>query len=212
MADRGVFITFEGGDGAGKTTQIALLKEALRQAGHKVLVTREPGGCPEGDALRELLLHRHDLKFDSLTQALLLTAARRMHVLTVIDPALARGEVVICDRFFDSTLAYQGYTSAEGQIPAIKEIHKLAVDDRQPDITFLFDIDVGKGLARALGRGPADKMEAMDREFHEALRRGYLEIAKAAPDRIVVVDADRALEDVHIDVANILTERTGLAL
>lgn len=211
MAKPGIFITFEGGEGAGKTTQIALLAQNLRIAGHEVVVTREPGGCPEGEALRELLLHRQDLHFDAIGQALLVSAARRAHLSSVIDPALGSGKIVLCDRFFDSTIAYQGY-GQHADTAVLNAVHGIATGGRQPDITFLFDIDVGKGLARALGRSKADKMESMDRDFHEALRRGYLAIAAAAPDRVIVVNADRTPEDVHLDVANTLTEKTGLAL
>lgn len=206
-----MFITFEGGEGAGKTTQIALLLEALRQVGKDVVVTREPGGCAEAEAIRELFLHKEELQWDPLGQALLMNAARRAHVASVIRPALDRGEIVLCDRFFDSTLAYQGY--GLGVAPdRLHALHALAVGGLQPDLTLLLDIGVSEGLARARGRGEADKMESLDRDFHERLRQGYLELAKEDAQRIVVIDAARPPEQVHMDVRVALEARLGIAL
>ena len=211
MDGRGTFITFEGGEGAGKTTQIALLVEALRQAGRDVVVTREPGGCAEAEALRELLLHKKELHFDPINQALLMTAARRAHVASVINPALTRGQIVLCDRFFDSTLAYQGYGLGV-PLDKLNALHSLAIDGLQPDLTLLLDVDVDKGLARARGRGEADKMESLNKEFHERLRQGYLDMAAQNPKRITIVDASRAPEKVQMDIRVALEAQLGIAL
>lgn len=211
MGARGTFITFEGGEGAGKTTQIALLVEALRQHGKDTVVTREPGGCAEAEVLRELLLHKKDLTFDPMNQALLMTAARRAHVAAVIKPALERGQIVICDRFFDSTIAYQGY-GLNVPLDKLNALHSIAVDGLQPDLTLLLDVAVDEGLARARGRGDADKIESLDKSFHEALRKGYLEMAEQNPKRIVVINAGRGPEKVHMDVRVALEANLGLAL
>lgn len=208
----GIFITLEGGEGAGKSTQIALLADALRRTGRAIVVTREPGGCPEAEALRELLLHRPDLQWGPVTQALLVTAARRAHYTKVIKPALEADKIVLCDRFFDSTLAYQGYGLGVERT-RLEEIHHAALHSLQPDITFLLDIDVGKGLSRARARGAAvDMMESKDVDFHERLRRGYLEIAEGAPGRIHVIDADDSPENVQSRIRDILERRLGVTL
>lgn len=211
MSARGTFITFEGGDGAGKTTQIALLAEALRQASVDVLVTREPGGCTEAETLRNLILHRHDLNWSPMSLVLLLTAARAEHVRQVIDPALAAGKTVICDRFFDSTLAYQGY-GAQLDPDAIRAIHAAALDNIQPDITFILDIDVRTGLERVRVRGMADTIEKMDIFFHERLRQGFLAIAEQEPERVAVIDAGGSVEDMHMAIREKLSEKLGIAL
>lgn len=208
----GVFITLEGGEGAGKSTQIALLADALRRTGREIVVTREPGGCPEAEALRELLLHRPDLEWGPVAQALLVTAARRAHYTKVIKPALESGKIVLCDRFFDSTLAYQGYGLGV-DLERLHEIHHAALHGLQPDVTFLLDIEVGKGLARARARGAAvDVMEAKDVDFHERLRRGYLEIAQRSPERVHVINADDSPENVQSHIRDILEQKLGVSL
>lgn len=205
------FIAFEGLDGAGKKTQAALLLQALRDQGKDVVVTREPGGCAEAEAIRELFLHKEELQWDPMGQALLMNAARRAHMRSVIKPALDKGQIVLCDRFFDSTLAYQGYGLGV-PLEKLNALHSLAVDGLQPDLTLLFDIGVDEGLARAGRRGPSDKMESLDKEFHERLRDGFLELAKQNPKRITVIDAGRPPEKVHMDVRVALEAALGIAL
>ena len=209
MNTRGTFITFEGGDGAGKTTQIAMLAESLRQAQLDFIVTREPGGCPEAEVIRNIMLHRHELSWQPMTLVLLLTAARNEHMAKVIEPALASGKIVICDRFFDSTLAYQGYGSQLDH-EAIKTIHRATLDGVQPDITFVLDIDVRLGLQRAKVRGEADAMERMDITFHERLRQGFLEIARDNPERISIIDATQNVEIMHEQICAVLTPFLGV--
>lgn len=203
----GRFITFEGGEGAGKSTQVARLAEALRAAGKPVIETREPGGSPGAEEIRELLVHGAVGRWDPMTEALLHFAARHDHVQRVIRPALEAGDWVVCDRFADSTLAYQGYGHGLGRAP-IEQLYALAVGDLAPDLTLILDLPVEVGLDRAGGRrGGATRYERMDRAFHERLRRGFLEIAARAPERCVVVDATPGLEEVHAAVLDAVRAR-----
>lgn len=183
---RGKFITLEGGEGAGKSTQAARLAKALRTAGLVVLTTREPGGAPEAEKIRELLLQGSG--WDPITEALLHFAARREHLVHTVLPALKRGEWVVSDRFADSTMAYQGYGLGVDRA-LIEDLYRLAVGDIRPDLTFILDIPVDEGFARLAGRGiDADRYERMDRDFHERLRQGFLDIAGREPDRCIVID------------------------
>lgn len=191
-----MFITFEGGEGTGKTTQIAMLAEYFRRKKQDIVVTREPGGCTEAEALRNLFQHRPDLEWEPISRALIVTAARAEHVTKVIKPALEASKVVLCDRFFDSTLAYQGYGMGV-DLDVLKQIHHSALNNIQPDITFLLDMDVNIALERARKRGEADAIEAMDVSFHEKLRAGYLQIAHNDTKRIHVINADQSPETVH---------------
>lgn len=189
----GTFITLEGGEGAGKTTQITRLKTRLESLGKKVVVTREPGGSAGGEAIRKLLVEGDTHRWDSMTEALLLFAARRDHVEKIIAPALARGEWVISDRFYDSSYAYQGY----GQglpLTTLDELRKLSIGQLKPDITFFLDIPVEVGLKRA---AVEQRYERMGTSFHEKLRGGFLAIAKAEPDRVKVIDAAQSVEAVE---------------
>ena len=193
---RGKFITLEGGEGAGKSTQIARLADALRKAGLTVRTTREPGGSPAAETIRKLLVEGELGRWQPMTEALLHFAARKEHLETVVLPALAAGEWVISDRFADSTLAYQGYGHRLGRAP-IAALYQVAVGDFAPDLTFILDIPVEAGLARTGGRGHAeDRYERMDRSFHERVRTGFLEIARGDPGRCVVIDATGNLERV----------------
>ncbi|MDF1719799.1 MAG: dTMP kinase [Minwuia sp.] len=191
----GLFITFEGGEGVGKSTQTALLADALRAQGFQVTVTREPGGTPMAETLRGLLLDpAHDL--DPMEQVLLLNAARHSHVRQVIAPALAAGDVVICDRFIDSTRAYQGAAGGiDGQV--ITDLHRLVFGDLMPVLTVVLDAPVETGLRRAADRAAAtDRFETADRAFHERLRQGFLAIAAAEPVRCQVIAADAPASDI----------------
>lgn len=186
---RGRFITLEGGEGAGKSTQRAALAEALRGAGLEVVETREPGGSPGAEEIRSLLVHGEAGRWDAETEALLVFAARRDHLRQCIRPALEAGHWVVCDRFADSTYAYQGYGRGL-ELAALRRLYDFAVGDLRPDLTLLFDLPVAAGLARAAGRsGAAERFEALGSAFHERVRAGFLEMAAAEPERFAVIDA-----------------------
>jgi dTMP kinase len=198
---KAIFITLEGPDGAGKSSQIGRLAERLRALGHEVVATREPGGTTVGESVREVLMFSPAGSLDSVTDALLFNAARSRHVREVIGPALERGAVVICDRFGDSSRAYQGYG---GGVPMdeLNVVIRLATDGLVPNRTVLIDVSVEAGLARrqagesgGLTRFETDD-EAHGMAFHERVRAGYLEMAAAEPDRWRVVDGARDPEDV----------------
>ncbi len=189
---RGLFITLEGGEGAGKTTQIRLLADALRTSGRDVVETREPGGTPAAEALRAAFIQHQGNDWPVAAQVLLMSAARTLHTDSLIRPALAAGKIVISDRYTDSTRVYQGYGAAYDH-GAIETIKNLSIGDFEPDLTFIFDIDPAEGLARTRGRGGAgDTFEAKDIFFHEKLRGGFLDIAKKNPARCVIIDATAA--------------------
>ena len=185
----GRFIAFEGGEGAGKSTQAARLVRALHARGHAVLATREPGGTPGAERVRALVVEEDGYAWDPVSEALLYFAARREHVEKTIRPALAEGTWVISDRFADSTLAYQGY-GAGGPIEAIGSIGAAVLGAFQPDLTLILDIEAATGLERARARSPGgDRYERQPLVYHRRLREGFLEIAKNAPERCVVIDA-----------------------
>lgn len=187
--ERGKFITLEGGEGAGKSTQIALLKEALQAKGLDVLVTREPGGTPGGEDIRNLLVKGDTHRWEPLTEALLNYSARHEHLEKVILPALDQGTWVLCDRFSDSTMAYQGYGHSMNR-EIIRRLHRLVVGDFYPNLTLIMDMPVKEGLNRAASRGEGeDRYERMGLDFHNRLRDGFLEIAKKDPGRCAIVDA-----------------------
>lgn len=193
---RGRFITFEGGEGAGKTTQIALLRRHLEAGGRGVLATREPGGTPGAEEIRRLLVTGEPGRWDAWSEALLVTAARRDHVERVIRPALAAGTWVLCDRFLDSTLAYQGAVAGLGA-DAIEALHTLVFGRLRPDLTLLLDIDPAVGLARAGKRAEGEgRFEARGLEWHRKLREAFLAIAEAEPGRVRVIDAGGPVEGV----------------
>ncbi len=206
---RGFFITFEGGEGSGKSTQIRLLAKKLRAEGREVVTTREPGGSPMGERIRGLLLDP-EARIDAVTQALLFSAARRDHVANLIAPALARGATVISDRFADSTRAYQ---QAAGEVPAefTETITAAAVGATVPDLTIILDIPPEVGLARANARrgkmDKADTFEASDVAFHAGVRAGYLAIAAREPWRCLVVDAARPIDTIADHIWASVAER-----
>ncbi len=193
---RGKFITLEGGEGAGKSTQCARLKARLESAGINVNVTREPGGSPGAEDIRQLIVHGDPDRWDAQTEALLIYAARRDHVKRLIEPALAAGSWVICDRFSDSTMAYQGHAGGVGR-QWVEQLDDLAIGGLKPDLTLMLDLSVSEGLARAKTRGGADRFERQDTSFHEALRSAFLEIAGQEPDRCAVIDASGAPDTVE---------------
>ena len=201
------FITFEGGEGAGKSTQIGLLAAALRDAGLTLVETREPGGSPGAEDIRGLLVHGPTERWEAMTETPLHFAARRQHLVETIWPALAAGSWVVCDRFADSTMAYQGYGHELGR-GVIETIYRLVVGEFQPDLTLILDLPVDEGLRRAeVRRDGATRYERMDRDFHERLRRGFLEIAKDAPARCILIDARGSIDEVHAAVKAAVTRQ-----
>lgn len=210
----GKFISFEGGEGAGKSTQAELLRQRLREQGIEVMVTREPGGSPRAEAIRNVLLSGKAKGFGPMGEALLFYAARDSHLELTIRPALSRGRWVICDRFFDSTRAYQG-AGAGVPIAALDALERIVVGQTRPDLTVILDLPPDVGLARVSSRteagGPeADRFEQMNLNFHQNLRREFLAIAEAEPWRCVVIDANRPAEAVAQDVWTAARERLEL--
>ncbi len=207
----GAFITFEGGEGSGKTTQIHLLKERLKSAGRDVITTREPGGTPEAEKIRDFLVQREGGNWSPMAEALLLFAGRTMHVDNLIKPAIAAGKIVISDRFADSTRAYQGFGHGLG-LEKIDEMNRLCLGDFAPDMTFILDIPAEKGLLRAEKRlreagSGEDRFERLDLSFHERLRQGYLEIARSNPGRCIVINADDVPESIAAVIGRHTQER-----
>lgn len=193
------FITLEGVDGSGKSTQAKLLKEALEARGHDVVLTREPGGSPGAEEIRALVLEGDPDRWSAETEILLFTAARRDHLERTIEPALAAGKVVICDRFVDSTRVYQGLTRGDLR-GTVDSLHALMIG-READLTLLFDMDPKVGLERAKARATAEeRFEDMGLEMQITMRASFLELAKGAPERFAVIDAGRAPEAVAGDV------------
>lgn len=208
---RGRFITFEGGEGVGKTTQVERIRRRIEDAGQRVLVTREPGGSPRAERIREVLLNGTAKRFGPFAEAVLFSAARMHHVEYTIRPSLDAGEHVLCDRFADSTRVYQGMMG-EVDEAAIAMLERLAVDGTEPDLTLVLDLPAPTGLDRARrrreGRGErADRFESEDPGFHEALRQGFLRIAREAPERCAVIDADREPDAVEAAIWAAIRER-----
>lgn len=204
---RGRFITLEGGEGGGKSTQARRLAWALEQSGHRVVCTREPGGAPGAEAVRHLLLG--GTEWDGVAEALLHFAARREHLVRTIRPALERGDWVVCDRFADSTLAYQCF--AQGVPRAVFDaLVGVTLEGLTPDLTLLLDISPEEGLARAEARGDANRYERLGLTFHHRVRAGFRAIAAEAPDRCVLLDATDSEEGVAAKVWATVRERFGL--
>ncbi|WP_173931777.1 dTMP kinase [Chelativorans sp. Marseille-P2723] len=195
---RGVFITFEGGEGAGKTTQIRRLAGRLRAEGHEVVETREPGGSPGGEAIRHVLLSGAAEKFGLAMEAILFAAARTDHIEQVIEPALSRGALVLCDRFVDSSRVYQGITGdLDEEFMGVLE--QVTVGEMMPDLTIILDIDPEEGLRRATerrGGGTVDRFEKEDLAVHRLRRQAFLDIAEREPERCIVISAHPPAEEV----------------
>jgi dTMP kinase len=199
---RGVFITLEGGEGGGKSTQAKLLGAALAARGHDVLLTREPGGSPGAESIRALLVQGDAARWDGMTEALLHTAARRDHLTKTVLPALGQGRVVISDRFADSTMAYQGYGHGVDR-PTLAALYRAAAGTFLPDLTLILDLPVDVGLARAAARATApheSRYETMAVAFHQRLRDGFRAIAAAEPARCRLIDADRPVAAIQADI------------
>jgi dTMP kinase len=197
---RGLFITVEGVEGVGKTTNMAFIREWLERAGVDLICTREPGGTPLAEELREMLLANREEVVDPSAELLMIFAARAQHLNRVIEPALARGAWVLCDRFTDATFAYQG-GGRKLPISAIETLETLVQCGRQPDRTFYLDLDVQTGLARAQKRGEADRFEREEEEFFEAVRQAYWQRVRADPSRFTVIDASVPLAEVQSAIA-----------
>ena len=197
---KGMFITFEGADGCGKTTQMKLLAEYLEEKRVSVVITREPGGKGLGEKVREILLN-YDGPVSDRCESFLFLADRAQNIDTIVNPAVEEGKIVLCDRHIDSTVAYQGYGRGL-DIERIKMLNNIATNAIKPDLTFVFDIDVETSMKR-VGK-EKDRMESAGIEFHNRVRHGYLELAKQEPQRIKVLDATKSIEDIHKKVVEIL--------
>jgi dTMP kinase len=195
--DRGLFITFEGPDGSGKTTQIERLKSFIQSKGYDAILTREPGGTAIGEKLREIVLDRNNMEMDYMTEALIYAAARAQHVAQVIMPALEAGRAVICDRFMDSSIVYQGYGRKLGD--CVRIINEYAVRGCFPDITFLLKVDpeVGKGRIKA---DDQDRLELEKLDYHRAVFQAYEELEKKYPERIIGIDAGRSINEISREI------------
>lgn len=208
---RGRFITFEGGEGTGKSTQVRLLAARLREAGHEVLETREPGGSPGAEAVRHVLLSGAAEKLGPKAEALLFAAARADHVDSRIHPALEAGQHVLCDRFIDSTRIYQG---ALGEVPGplLDALEHLVTAGARPDLTLVLDVPLETGLARAAARagGASDRFERQGADYHAGVRDAFRALAEAHPERCVLVDAEGSIEAVAERIAAVVQERLGL--
>ena len=192
-----LFITFEGGDGSGKSTQVNLLKEYLDNLNFETIKTREPGGTPSAEILRDLLTTGEVEKWTPMSEALLMWAARYEHLIQVIEPALNSGKNVICDRFYDSTYAYQGVAHNLG-IDKMEKLKKIIIGDIEPDVTFVLDIDPKLGLKRSLDRSNQEnRFENYNIDFHNKIRSAFLEIAKKNKNRCVVVDASLNEQEIN---------------
>jgi dTMP kinase len=209
---RGRFITIEGGEGAGKTTQVGFLVAALGRARIPARATREPGGSPGGEAIRRLLLEGDSERWDAVGEALLLVAARSDHVARLIAPSLAQGIWVVSDRFADSTLAYQGYGKGLA-LEDLTSLHRFALGSFSPDLTVILDLPAETGLARAAARASVDdRFERLDRAFHERLREGFRQIAADDSARCALIDGSSDPQTVHRAVRDAIQGRLGVAL
>jgi dTMP kinase len=209
------FISFEGGEGGGKTTQIKLLTHALNAAGIDTLQTREPGGSPGAESIRSLLVQGEPDRWDPLTETLLHFAARRDHLTQVILPALKKGQWVLTDRFADSTMAYQGYGHGVNK-KAIHSLYQFVAGSRQPDMTIILDLPPKDGLSRSKEREEKkitqkeDRYERMGVDFHERLRDGFLDIARKNRKRCIVIDTTRGIDDIEQDIRRLVFEKFGI--
>ncbi len=201
-----MFITFEGSEGSGKSSLIPRLAKTLREAGYPVLTTREPGGTPIGDQIRSVILDNRNTEMQMRTEVLLLQASRAQLVEQVIRPHLAQGEIVLCDRYADSSLAYQAY--GYGIDPeAIRPLIVYATCGLKPHLTLLFDVDIEEGLRRRSKGGEVNRLDTYQMEFYQRVRRGYLQMAQAEPERWVVIDANQPLERVEEQVSRVVMDR-----
>ena len=216
---KGKFISFEGGEGGGKTTQIKFLYETLKSIGLNVTQTREPGGSVGAEEIRNLLVDGPPERWDPVTETLLHCAARRDHINTIISPALKVGQWVLTDRFSDSTMAYQGYGHGVNK-KAIHSLQQFVAGNMQPDMTIILDLPIKVGLERTKERSAQNKneikrdenrYELMDADFHERLRKGFLHIAKNNRKRCVIIDTTRSIEEIRLTIQRLVFEKFGLS-
>lgn len=206
----GYLITLEGGEGSGKTSILKLMADILAQQGHQIVCTREPGGIEIAEQIREVILDRNNSSMDPRTEALLYAAARRQHLVEKVIPALEAGKIVLCDRYIDSSLAYQGYARGLG-IEEIYTVNKFAIDDYMPDLTLYFDVEPQVGLAR-IGKDAGREVNRLDVEsmkFHETVREGYQILVGQYPERIQVIDAGNSIEKVLEDALAVVADFMG---
>lgn len=201
-----MFITFEGVEGSGKSTQAKLLQEFLSARGYKVSLTREPGWGRLGELIRTVILEERDIELDPMAELFLFCADRVQHVRDFIEPRLKNGEIVICDRFFDSTIVYQGY-GRKLDMRLVSKVAKSSALGLSPDVTFLLNLPVREGLSRLKERGSITKMDDEPVEFHEMIRQGYMLIARRDPGRIKKVNADREISAIHEELKNLILEQ-----
>lgn len=194
-----MLITFEGIEGSGKSTQADMLRDALVEKGYKVTLTREPGWGQLGHLIRTIILEDRDLELDPLAELFLFCADRAQHVKDYIEPRLRNGEIVICDRFFDSTIVYQGY-GRKLDMRFVTKTARASAGDTTPDMTFLLNLPVREGLSRLRGRGGTTKMDEEPVEFHELIRQGYLLLSRRDPDRIIKINAARDAASIHEEI------------
>ena len=199
---KGLFITFEGADGCGKTTQMQLLAEYLKKNRYDVVLTREPGAKGLGEKIREILLN-YDGEVSDRCESFLFLADRAQNIDVIVTPAVNEGKIVLCDRHIDSTVAYQGYGRGL-DIERINMLNSIATDNKLPDLTFVFDIDTEVAMKRV--GNDKDRMESVGKEFHKRVRQGYLKLAEKEPERIKLLDASKSIDDIHKDVAGIIED------
>jgi dTMP kinase len=199
---KGLFITFEGADGCGKTTQFTMLKNYLEDKGYEVVLTREPGGKGLGEKLRNILLN-YEGEVSNRCESFLFLADRAQNIDIIVNPAIKEGKIVLCDRHADSSVAYQGYGRGLN-IEEIKTLNSLATGGKKPDLTLVFDVDIETSMKRV--GNEKDRMESSGMDFFNRVRNGYLEIAKSEPDRVKVIDATKTIEEVHQEVLKIINK------
>ncbi len=199
----GLFISFEGPDGSGKTTQINKLVKYLEEKGHDVIITREPGGTKISEKIREIILDKNNTEMDSITEAMLYAASRAQHVAEIIKPALEKGKIIITDRFVDSSLVYQGIGRGLG-IEFIKKINDMAIQGTMPHVTILIKISPELGLSRKYESDECNRLDMEKIEFHKKVYEAYLELEKLYPDRIKAIDGNKSIDEVYKDIIKII--------
>ncbi|MDK2919335.1 MAG: dTMP kinase [Candidatus Petromonas sp.] len=203
---KGIFITFEGPDGSGKTTQLKLLQGYLEKKGYEVLMTREPGGTNISEQIRNIILDKRNTEMNSITETMLYAASRAQHVAEVIKPAIKACKAVICDRFVDSSLVYQGIGRGLG-ITFVKELNDKAIQGIMPDITFFMKISPEVGLRRKLVTDEYNRLDMEKLEFHKKVYEGYMELERLYPERIIGIDASRSIKDIHEEIIEIIKKK-----
>jgi len=202
----GLFITFEGLEGSGKSTQLGLLASKLKEENLDILATREPGGTRIGEQIRSITHNRENVDLTAVSEAYLMAASRAQHVREIIRPAIQAGKIVLCDRFIDSSLAYQGYGRQLGEV-AILELNHMALDGLTPDFTFFLDVAVETGMKRRNGNAKIDRLDLQQKDFYIRVNAGYQELVRKYPERIIVVDANGSIEDTANSVYRIFKEK-----